>query len=468
MSRKVRSHVLLWAGLPLVLLLVSGCTNTTTATCPQPPSTWTVNGVQLNPADYPVAPRAANTSIDLSLEHNYIAQRLKAAFEAPPPGNPNPTSGVFVNDTSYFGVLLDQAGTGGQTVNRVTVTILPWLLGANGTKAPLTYSYRLHLKIVPYLVTPSTVPDPQKRRNFLGNIDSGAALRFEFLELDGGSSGLVSCSNFNLIDAQVLGGIYTALAEQTPLVLPADKLTSMVAGLTGSTPTLVGMNVGSSDDLKIGLTLNQGSPQTFDPNVHIFQGISNVDWAVNLDPSFLRAKISGVVAAGAAMQPDVSVTSTSVSFADGTSSPTGTGSAEIDATAKGTLNKCKAFGTIHWTANVTILPLVRKRADGKPVLFAPNTQTTSNDANILNGVCVILDQFFQSIANPLGSATVTIGGVCSNPVGDPLQFDVGTNDQFYGTDVATLDGTPVGAFQVAGRSTFIDQLFPGRPPVPSC
>src|SRR5207248_1306195 len=112
------------------------------------------------------------------LSELYMRHKIKDQLEKPPPDNPTPDSGFFVND-----VALSEQGTGAQKLNLLTIQITPWLRGADGNPVSLQRSYRLTLKIVPYLVTATTIPDPQKRQAFIGVADNGAALRFELVDL---------------------------------------------------------------------------------------------------------------------------------------------------------------------------------------------------------------------------------------------------------------------------------------------
>jgi hypothetical protein len=421
------------------------------APCPVQPAVWSVGGNELNPADYAPAPRAAKSSIDIELDQLYMRRRIEQQLEKPPPNDPTPGSGIFVND-----VALSEETSGGQTLNALTLRITPWLRGSSGNPASLQRSYRLKLKVVPYLVTATTVPDVDRRQAFLGG-DNGAALRFELVDLYSlTNQESVSCSsaNYDAIDSQVLTGLYDSLSRQQPLVLPADKVTGMANSLLGSTTKLTGMNVGSDSDLKIGLLLDQGTPTNFDPQTSLAH-FSSADWGVRLDTSFVGAAIAREARTAATAEPAATVNSITTAFV-----PNG-----IDVVVAGRLNKC---GGINFTVNAHVTPLVRKRSDGKSILVAPSTQQTSNSGGPAF-VCAVLDKIFSDIGNsimhPQGSATATIGsGVCDSPMGDPIEFDVGPGDHFYATQVDTD-----GIFEVAGRSTFMDGLVTTpRPSVPAC
>ena len=449
----------------LVALSIWGCQGPnpiTNPSCPTAPTAWTIGSggsqVVLKPSDYPVAARAPKTSIDVLLSQTYLRETMKSRLEAPPADNPDPDSGVFVDKVSIV-----QQGAGAQEVNLADVTITPWLKGANGVHARWTYSYLLRLKIVPYLVTPATVPDEKKRRDLLTSTDRGAVLRFDLFELHGHGE-LTSCSspNFNFVDAKVLTAVYQALSHEEPLRLPTGALTTIANTMLGVTDTnLTGLNVGSDGGLKIGFLLDRGSPSAFDSSV-TFGHLLAPDWAVMIDKSFVTAAIVKKVTDRVTQMPDATLNSTSIAFNQDLSP----GEGSITVTANGTLNKC---GGINFTATVEVTPLVRRRSDGSAVVFAPTTQKTTNSANFGQGICILLDQIFSSIANPLGlaNATVNLAGQCVNPMGDPVQFSVNPGDQFYATEIDTDN-----VFVVAGRSTFLDGVLgsdpSGRPPVASC
>ena len=447
--------------LPIVLAMLllavplAACQGLPSTSCPQPPSTWTIgsgqSAVQLNPSDYPVASRSADTSIDIELSQRYMRERIRAQIEGHPAGSPLPDSGVAVGD-----VRLSERGTDADKINLVSVTIRPWLRGGqNGDQmVDLNRTYSLRLRILPYLVNESTVPDETKRRALLRTTESGAVLRFELFELFSFiNNAPVSCTspNFDPIDSRVLAGVYETLGRQEPLVLPAEALTGMVNTMLGRQAKLVGMNIGSDLELKIGLLLDQGSPGKFDPQASLVR-FPTADWGVSLDRTFVTAAITRKAnEETAATDPAAGVNSVSVDYR----------SSGLDVTVQGVLRKC---GDISWTSFVHVTPLVRKPVDARSVVFAPSTQRQENDANILQGACIVFDQVLSSIANPLGKATAVISsGVCTAPMWTPAEFNVGSDDAFYATAVDTDD-----IFYIAGRSTFIDNLVAARPPIPDC
>jgi hypothetical protein len=438
----------------------AGPTTLPTPNCPAAPTTWTIgpasNPVVLNPGDYPAAPHSGTTSIDIQLSPPYLKEILRARLEAPPADNPNPDSGVFVDSVS-----LAQTGSGAQRLSLADVMVTPWLLGNNGVHARWTYSYTLRLKIVPYMVTTATVPDESKRRALLTSSDQGAVLRFDLQELRGHGE-MIACSspNFNLVDAKVLTSLYHALGHEEPLRLPTAALTSIAEKMLGVKTRLIGLDIGSDSGVKIGFLLDSGSPRTFDPFV-TFGHLPSSDWGVMLDTSFVTAAVTAQINTQIGAIPSATVDAVSVAFQQGSTLGAGT----IAVTVKGTLHKC---GNIHFTSAVTVSVAILRRSDGT-VVFGPMTQTTTNDANLPQGACIVLDQIFSSIANPLGSATGTVsqGGPCVNPLGDPVQFNASPNDVFYATAVDTDN-----VFFVAGRSTFMDGVLgpgaAGRAPVPNC
>jgi hypothetical protein len=422
--------------------------------CPAAPTNWTIgpesNRVVLNPADYPVAPREPKTSIDIQLSNPYVIRLLKAKLEAPPPAGAK--GGVFVDSVS-----LKQQGSGASALSLVQVGITPWILGTNGEHARLTVSYGLRLKVVPYLVTADKVPDQAKRRALLGNADQGAVLRFELHEFVGRGE-VITCStpDFNLVDSQVLAGIYDSLGHEEPLRLPTASIQSIVDKMVGATTKLKGLNVGTDNGLKIGFLLDRGSPMTFDPYVSFFHLPSN-DWGILLDTSFTTAQVMARIKDEVATVDGATADSVSISYDRGGSNGTGS----IGVTVNGTVHKC---GDVHFKSEVTVSLSVHRRSDGT-VLFGPMVQKTTNDANIF---CQALGAIFGILTHPFGDSTAVIntGGACVSPMGNPIQFDVGPNDQFYATSIDTD-----GVFFIAGRSTFMDALFPNdatRPPVPVC
>jgi hypothetical protein len=449
----------------LVVALVSCNGEEFNAPCPLQPVKWTIPSaptpLDVDPRDYPVAPPELKTSVDIELGQLYMRRRIAFALEGSPPADAVPESGIFVND-----VRLEEHEIGGERLHLLVVRITPWLRGEADKRVSLQRGYVLRLKIVPYLITPMTLPSEEKRRALLQTTDRGAVLRFELVELYSlVNDEAVACSsrNYDRIDSGVLSGLYDSLAKQDPLVLPVAPLTGMVDGLVGASTNVVGMNLGSDRDLKIGLRFDRGAPGNFESHTSLTR-YQSVDWGVSLDTSFVTAAIARAAAAEAVAQdPSARVTPPVVV----TYRKSG-----IYVDVEGVLKKC---GDIAWESRVHVTPLVRQRADGKSILVAPSTQTQTNSANLVSGSCFVFDQLLQSFGNPLGSATLTIrtGGECAFPMGDPIEFEAGAGDTFYATTVDTDE-----IFYVAGRSTFMDRLAEEarqageisipRPPVEPC
>lgn len=268
----------------IALAVLASCNGIPTPNCPQPPTL---------PDRGPVAQRSTTSSIDVELSQGYMRERVRAMVDTPETAS----SGVDVGT-----VTLEEVVTGSDRLNLVSIVITPWLKADTPTAvpAPLPRSYILRLKMVPHLITPATTPDPARRRELLCapgdtacTADSGVLLTFEFYELFSRvNQEAVACtsSNYDLIDAQVLGGVYESLGKQGPLLLPGGQLTSMISGIIGSPVNLIGVNVGSDLELKIGFLLDQGTPDPFDPNTALSH-FPNEDWGIDIDTDFITTAV---------------------------------------------------------------------------------------------------------------------------------------------------------------------------------
>jgi hypothetical protein len=435
------------AAILAIVLAVPACEGSTTPSCPSQPSSAVDYGSP--------APRASSTSIDFELSQRYMRTSIHYAVATPETA----TSGVHAG----FVTLLEKT-VNGEKLNVVEVTIRPWLRGSGATDAPVEFpgrSYILRLKLVPYLITPETIPDEAKRRAILGDTDAGAVLRTELYELWSNiHQEPVSCGskNFDFIDSSVLGGIYDSVAKAKPLVLPADQITGVATKLTGTAATLKGINVGSDLELKIGFELNAGVPSPFSSQAFVSR-FSTADWGIRMDTNLFTSAITASVNKQiTASYPTAALTSLGISF-----TPDG-----IDLNIGGSIGTGPC-GTVTFTSKSLVTPLVRKNAEGTSLLLAPSSApNTSMSAGAT--LCVLLDSIGRSFADPLGSATLDVRtGGCLDVLA-PVQFSAGKDpkdptkdDVFYATDVDTDT-----LFYIAGRSTFIDRELGPRPDVPSC
>jgi len=498
---RVRQGLKLTFVLALLLLILTLTSCGIIAPCPKEPQKWTVGGTKLEPTDYQKAKieddeRAQKTSIDIELagtplsgagSGTYMQEQLADAIETPPPkpDDKDPT-GVFVRSVSLF------PGPGVVWPDRpayVKIKIQPW---RGHDQEPVGGEYELTIKFVPYLITEDTVPDEKMRRALLDPAQEvtdpeakfeGAVLRAEFVNLYSlADDEDVSCrfrfgAVQEVINRNVLKGIYEALAAQEPLVLPTEPLTSVANQLLTTDPNnpvstkLVGINVATNTAMKVGFALDKGERHNFDaavvPLVHNPPGSlpSPVDWGINIDPSFIRAAIDGKVDEAVHLEDPEAVVEhpVDVQFTRG-----------LEVALKGSRPPvCGAPERITFTSLVQVGSSIHKGPDGKSYLIAPSTVTGKAVAgnHILNEACLQVKAWFDTMRMLVhGPPEPKVpppfpGQVCQNQMGAAINFDAGPDDQFYATGILVGSfGQLLGErFYVAGRSTFMDRTMDRDP-----
>jgi hypothetical protein len=406
---------------------------------------------QLDPAGYTPAARAETTSVNLELDQLYMRHRVIDALQGSGIDNPSPGEGVDIND-----VRLVQQPDSSATPNMLILRITPWLRGAQGQHVSLQRSYRLDLKLTPYLLTSGTEPDAQKRHNLLGSdengrpLDDGIAIRFDLVELHSLTyDQKVECSNSNFdpIDAKFLEGISNQLAAQAPFVVPTKAVTDAIAKL-GAATAIDGINLGTDGDFKLGLHIKGAAGRSFQAQTALSHFPSD-DWAIDIDPDLIKPAIGAIVASGA----------TSAGL-------TPNGSARVEFDPGGVLRIYQSVGgcgsgNIGNVYALVTMSIVRIGPDGPP----PGTQYVlralkTPDADARVKACGLITH----LAN--GLATATIGPGTSSPCTDvmaTIAFQVSPSEWFYATALDTD-----GVFYIAGRSSTADAWRGSRPAVASC
>lgn len=394
----------------------------------------------------PVAPRAGQANVEMLLESLYIRQRIKQMIERPT----NDPAGAIVTGTT----LVQQGSTGGGS-SRPTIQIVlqPWLRGANGQPAPLSRYFRLTLALVPHVINATTVPDLNERNRLICpagvNCPSeGLILTFDYLDLYDVSFGRDACTSPDIVSAQVIPAIFTQVRSQSPLLLPADQISTFLSSMTTTPARLVDANVGADGFLKLGLQYSSAATHSFvpaDPISH-FGG----DWSllINkaiLDPIFLAT----VQSRASSIAFGATVTSLTTTFS--------TQPNEISLRGMMTLpvpGICGSSAIVSIAGNLPVR--VCRDQSGKAALVGV-FDTLSNDYNSSN-VCVGVFKMFSTIN--VGTA----GRLPTDPW-DPiaqLSFDAGNGETLYATAIETFSS----GWAIAGRSTVMDALG-SRPPAPA-
>lgn len=470
-QRAMRTDVARVMTVLVTALLMAGCETLPTPACPPPPAMTMDLG--------PVATSSPTTSVTIALTRIYMREKIIAQLDTPlparassaqlaiPEGAPGaiPTGGV-----SVVGVTLRE-GVGASASDRLmSIRVTPWLrkdvvdpADASGqtyllSKATVPRQFELLFRLKPHLITATTVADEGRRRNILAcaaddTTCEGAVISFDFVALyDQGKAvacdGSASSVPPDLVSGTVLKGVYAALATQAPLRLPTGGLVSMIASLTGTSPRLVGMSLGTDTDLKIGLLLDVGATFPFE-SFAAFRNLS-VDWAVVIDRTLIASQIDTTLATtGARSTPPVafSLPANVVFDASGL---------EVSASGRATTT---AFAcSVPVSVRVSIPFSACTNASGSKVLrMCPGRPTSTPTVT----ACAFFEQLFGIFAQPQGMAVAAVTCPTCRCVDTPIAIEAGPGDMFYITSVDTS-----GVFEIAGRSTFADVRIDGDPNTP--
>jgi hypothetical protein len=335
--------------------------------------------------------------------------------------------------------------------NMLVLRITPWLRGAQGQQVSLQRSYRVDLRLTPYLLTSDTESDASKRHDMLGKdeqgnpLDAGVAIRFDLVELHSLTyDQKVECTNpnFDLIDKQILESLSTSLAAQHPFVVPTKAVTDAVSGL-GTTSVIDGVSLGTDLDFKLGLHVKDAEGKTFDPQTALSHFPSD-DWAIDIDTALVSSAVGSAVASGARSAGLTPSGSSRVVFDPGGvlrvyQKVGGCGSGDI--------------GNVY--ARIT-LSMARRGPDGPP----PGTEYVLRakqepDADARVKACI----FISNLRFGISSATI---GSCVDVMAS-IQFRTSPSEWFYATAIDTD-----GVFYIAGRSSAADVWRGSRSAVPVC
>ena len=487
----IRNATLLRSAAVIVSMLLAGCTSVQNGIV-QPPC-----AVQHRPAaDFgPAVARSPTSSVDIEISRGYVRNRIRDQFEpalpelatdqdlAVPEGQPNSVrrGGVLVQN-----VRLEERDAGIERLNLLIITLTPWVLhqeaAAQGgwrlSKTQIDRFFELRLRLAPRLVTPATVPDSDRRRGLLRcGTDpdcgtNGAIVPLELYELYDVTQGhAVACGGaaageYDIITQKVhqgvLDGLYGTDEKEgaPPLVLPTRTILELVGNIADTTVQIAGIALGTDQNLKIGLRLDQGAAETFDPVTRVGAQLS--DWRVRIDTSFITAAVAKKVRAqAAAHSPPVTVGDIRVEYTRQlAATPPPRSILVVDAPATATTLGCVVPVRIH--AEIA-LDVRRNLANSSVITYR---DTIAADPTLT--FCIM----FKSLLYGRSTMVVCTDGRCPTPAPpDPcpalatVQFEVGPRDVFYGVAIST-DNT----FAIFGRSTLVDASLPpgDRPPVPSC
>lgn len=449
-----RGHVTI-SRLPAVLsllLVLTACgpvPQSLTAVCPDAAQPAT----PVPPAALPW-PRSGRSSLELSLNGSYmravISARVKTLLDA---------TGTFVPELQS--VVLQERQQNGRRLNVAAARFAVLVKKQDGSTTPLPgRTYTLVVEIYPQLVTPATMPDAAMRKTLLqcgadpACGDNGVILNFYYSELDGGpnfSGGKVDChaAGYDVVDQGVLTGAYQVGAVWAPIPVPLHGVLQFVTDMTKISANVVGVDLGTDQDLKLAIQLDAGGTTAFDPSYSQFSHFPDSDWLLSLDKSLLSSSISANVAARATqLDPGIVSTTPVVAF-----TPAGI---TVDGGGTAAAGLC---GSVPFTFKYTAVPKVcgRNGASVFSLCVYPTQRPTRHYRDAGQEVCVGLGSFFSGLFTS-GLAEAVITTPCQERANLNLQL---AQDALYVTKVDLDD-----QFLVIGRSRLMDTSNPGRAVLP--
>jgi hypothetical protein len=424
------------------------------------------------------AARSGTASFELALTGNYVRALVQPEIVAALSGGPDTREDA---DTKYgadvVAVGLKEERAGGTRVNLVKLKFAVWLKsrdhadpsGTTFTKTLLPgRTYTIRLKIVPYLITPTTTPGEITRRVLLGcgNYDpacgtEGIVLGFELDGLTGGGARSadepVDCksSSYDLIDQQIVQKVVEGTAHLNAFALPIHKIVNLVSALVRVKANVTGMDLASDGDLKLAVVVDQGTPFAFD-STSVFSHYPDTDWGFSLDTNLIDAALRRKIIAAAA-QSDATVTVT-----PGPTRFTAVGSAggkhnllSVDVTGSKPVPIC---GNIGISFHVSVEPRICKRGTDAMLVMCNLEKTAPAWADACTSILKFLGDVAQSFQGGFAEAIIRPADVCEDQ--STIAFANGA-DILYATQVDT-DGT----FYIGGRSQQMDLAAPTRTSAP--
>lgn len=425
--------------------LLSACDDPTVVTggqCPPPPAAFSAA---------PAPAMAGQSSVDVELGRTYLLNRVRTMLAT----DPTQDSGAFIGNISHR----DVTDNAGKRRSQLELTLEPWLKGQNGQPASLQRYYKLTLQLTPRLVTPTTVPDVNVRRQLLQcdpatavdcDTRESAMLSFDLVELYNTSFSRPACTTPDMIDSRLVPQIYDLLARQAPLQLPTDAVGALLASAAGTPVQLTDVNVSLDNLLKLGLQYTIGTTHAFDTQTMLLGRFPNRDWLVDIDTSIMTTAVRGRLQTelnNSVTTMGSTVTSFSAQFLPGEIRATGS----VAVPPRGVCGSTTTLGI-----NIVAPALACRDINGQSVIAARvDAQPTAP------AFCLILNTFWDNLNVGIASDALP-----TFPTLAAVQFPAGPNDVFYGTDL-DLDN----AFTIAGRSTVMDALDatatpPLRSPLP--
>jgi hypothetical protein len=418
-----------------------------------------IDSAEVHPSAYTPAAPAPTTSINLELGQLYMRYRVIDALQTTGIDDPYPEGGIAIDD-----VQLVQGSATDANPNTLVLRFTPWRRGPQGQQLPLTRSYRLTLRLTPFLMTPEAEPDASKRQIMLGKdenglpLNDGIAIRFDLVELHSLSyDEKVECKpdsvtrlstnpKFDEIDKIVLAELSKSLADRPPFVIPTKAVTDVFKSLDAPA-TIDGMSLGTDGDFKLGLHVKGVTGQTFDPQTTLSL-FPSTDWAIDIDPTLMQSAIGTKATEEADKLSQIGLAST------------GTVRVVIDpggiVRIYQPMQGCGSgnLGNMYVRVRMSIARI-------GPNAPPPGTRYVLNALQDID--------FDGAVRNCLNTKPlVFFGGLGFLRVGQcevmtDIQFKISPKDWFYATALDTD-----GVFYIAGRSTFLDALRSALPPVPTC
>jgi hypothetical protein len=389
--------------------------------------------------------------------------------------------------------LVEQQGP--PVVNLLQLQLAVWMMNPNdNSKVYLPdRTYMLLISLVPHLISPATISDPRVRKSVLNCANTappcgnfGIVIELAFFNLLRGTPVDCHSSNYDLVDQQVLTAVlqffngYKDSSGQVhapgnnPIVFSADAAVQQIGTLLASSPNVIGMDLGTDNDLKLGLLFGDtngnpiGTPFTFDwqspplvsqdPPVLDNPG----DWGLQIDTSLVTPSIiAKATAAATATDSSVTVTGATISYSasgivvviTGTKSMGVCGS--IPFTAEDTITPSICSCTSNVNANLRMCP-------AKPI-------TTPKYKNPVQEACAVTGGIFDAIGNAVSSVATAVaqsfqGGLAvatAGPGPGPCPDNSCTNLGLIKVPLGSDTLYPIqlyvnGAFYLGGRSHLLD------------
>jgi hypothetical protein len=253
----------------------------------------------------PIATAIEQYSFQMSMDALFASGMFRRAKDFPRP-LPTDRKGSRVERATFKRELVNGALT-----DLVEIELAIWLGPVGDIPGGYMNShYILRAKMVPYLITPETLPNIAQRKEWICrnqehcSDDVGILLQFVFIDLlwkEGGRT-IVTCGeeskSYPIHEvpsavSEILTVAAETMATMPPKGIGLNNVINSLKDITGNAQLkLIGANIGTNGGIKIGLLFDGGQSGAFNKESPVLLTDPALDWEASIVPSLIHENIN--------------------------------------------------------------------------------------------------------------------------------------------------------------------------------